>query len=51
MKLMRTSRGVPRQAAKVLRAALRIAHERDQRFVDEHVLEAVIEDVLVPVPA
>jgi hypothetical protein len=34
-----------------LRAALRLAHERDQSFVDEHVLEAAIEDVLAPVPA
>ncbi len=47
--LMRASRGVPRQASKVLRAALRIAHERDQAFVDEHILEAAIDDVLLTV--
>jgi type II secretory pathway predicted ATPase ExeA len=49
--LLRASRGLPRVAAKLLRAALRLAHERDQSFVDEHVLEAAIEDVLAPVPA
>jgi len=46
--LLRASRGLPRTASKVLRAALRLAHERDQRFVDEHILEAAIDDVLVP---
>lgn len=46
--LLRASRGLPRIASKLLQAALRIAHERDQSFVDEHVLEAAIEDVLVP---
>ncbi|MFQ5601583.1 MAG: ExeA family protein [Candidatus Krumholzibacteriia bacterium] len=49
--LLRASRGVPRIASKVLRAALRIAHERDQGFVDEHILEDAIEDVLVPIPS
>lgn len=49
--LWRASRGVPRTASKVLRAALRIAHERDQSFVDEHILEDAIEDVLVPIPS
>jgi type II secretory pathway predicted ATPase ExeA len=47
--LLRASRGVPRTTSKLLRAALRIAHEREQSFVDEHVLEAAIEDVLVPI--
>lgn len=46
--LLRASRGLPRIASKLLQAALRIAHDRDQSFVDEHVLEAAIEDVLVP---
>jgi MSHA biogenesis protein MshM len=46
--LLRSSRGLPRIASKVLCAALRIAHERDQSFVDEHILEAAIEDVLLP---
>jgi type II secretory pathway predicted ATPase ExeA len=47
--LWRTSRGLPRVAATLLRAALRLAHERDQSFVDEHVLEAALDDVVVPV--
>ena len=47
--LWRTSRGLPRLASKILRAALRLAHERDQSFVDEHVLEAALDDVVVPV--
>ena len=47
--LLRASRGLPRIASKVLRAALRLAHEREQSFVDEHILEAAIDDVLVPV--
>jgi type II secretory pathway predicted ATPase ExeA len=46
--LLRASRGLPRVASKLLRAALQLAHERDQSFVDEHVLEAAIDDVLVP---
>jgi type II secretory pathway predicted ATPase ExeA len=36
--LWRTSRGLPRNASKLLRAALSLAHERDQSFVDEHVM-------------
>ena len=47
--LWRTSRGLPRVAATILRAALRLAHERDQSFVDEHVLAAALDDVVVPV--
>lgn len=43
--LFRASHGVPRLASKLLRAALREAHGRDQTFVDEHVLEAAIDDM------
>jgi type II secretory pathway predicted ATPase ExeA len=39
--LFRASRGVPRIASKFLRAA----HDRDQSFVDEHVLDAAIEEL------
>ena len=46
--LLRASRGVPRVASKLLRAALRLAHEQDQGFVDEHLVEAAIDDALVP---
>lgn len=49
--LFRASRGVARIASRVLRAALREAHERDQGFVDEHVMEAAVEDVLAAVPS
>lgn len=47
--LWRSSRGVPRLAAKLLRDALRLAHERDQSFIDEHLLEAALDDMLVSV--
>jgi len=43
--LWRASRGLPRVASKLLRAALRQAHHRDQSFVDEHVIEATIEQM------
>lgn len=46
--LLRTSRGLPRIASKLLRAALRLAHERDQRFVDEHIVEDAVDEVLAP---
>lgn len=49
--LVRTSRGIPRIASKLLRAALREAHRRDQRFVDERALEAAIELVGLAVEA
>lgn len=42
--LFRSSRGLPRLASKLLRAALRAAHDRGQSFVDEHVLESAIEE-------
>ena len=47
--LLRASRGLPRLASKLLRACLGLAHERDQDFVDEHIVEAVLDDVLVSV--
>ncbi len=46
--LFRTSRGVPRTASKLLRAALRRAHDKDQSFVDEAVLEAALDETLLP---
>lgn len=46
--LLRASRGLPRVAAKLLRAALVRAHEQGQSFVDEHILEAVVDEVLLP---
>lgn len=50
--LVRASRGVPRIAARLLRAALRRAHERDQAFLDDRILEQAIDDLTTPaVPA
>jgi len=49
--LFRASRGVPRQASKILRTALRRAHEKDQNFVDEAVMELAIEEILQPAGA
>jgi MSHA biogenesis protein MshM len=40
--VFRASRANPRVASKLLRAALRSAHERNQSFVDEHILADVI---------
>ena len=47
--LLRASRGLPRVASKLLRAALTLAHERNQSFVDEHILGEAVDDVLMPV--
>ncbi len=44
--LYRASRGLPRVASKLLRASLWLAHERDQGFVDEHIMETAIEEGL-----
>lgn len=43
--LFRSSRGLPRVASKILRAALRLAHERSQSFVDEHTMQAATEEM------
>lgn len=48
--LFRASRGIARLASRLLRAALREAHERDQSFVDEHVMEAAVEETLAAAP-
>ncbi|MDP6423240.1 MAG: ATP-binding protein [Planctomycetota bacterium] len=41
--LFRTSKGMPRQAAHLLREAMIVAHEREQSFVDDTAVEAVLE--------
>jgi type II secretory pathway predicted ATPase ExeA len=43
--LFRSSRGVIRIASRLLRAALQRAHERDQNFIDDHILEAVLDEL------
>lgn len=49
--LFRASRGLPRVAAQLLRAALRTAHQRDQSFVDEHIMEHAIDNMAFAVEA
>lgn len=36
--LWRVSQGIPRIASRLLRASLMLAHDRDLRFVDEHII-------------
>lgn len=43
--LFRTSRGVSRVASRLLRAALRRAHEHEQDFVDDTTLQAVLDEM------
>ena len=43
--LFRASRGLSRQTSKIVRRALRIAHEREQSFIDDAVMEAAIAEV------
>lgn len=45
--LLRASRGLPRIASMLLRSALQIAHEREQSFIDDQILEAAIDDALM----
>jgi type II secretory pathway predicted ATPase ExeA len=42
--LFRASRGVPRRVSYLLREALMLAHERDKGFVDDSILEAVLDE-------
>jgi type II secretory pathway predicted ATPase ExeA len=49
--LFRASHGIPRVASRLLRTALREAHQRDQSFVDDHVVEAAIEQMGVAITA
>ncbi|MBV9946238.1 MAG: ATP-binding protein [Myxococcales bacterium] len=43
--LFRASRGVLRVASKILRVALRIAHDKNQAFLDERICEAAIAEL------
>ena len=49
--LFRTSRGVPRLASKILLTSLRRAHDKDQNFVDEAVMEQAIDETVLPTGA
>lgn len=42
--LFRVSRGVPRQAARLMREALIVAHEQQKNFLDEAILETVLDE-------
>jgi MSHA biogenesis protein MshM len=46
--LFRACRGVLRVASRLLRAALRIAHERGQGFLDESTLQAALDELGAP---
>jgi type II secretory pathway predicted ATPase ExeA len=46
--LFRTSRGLPRVAAKLSRAALRLAHERNQHFIDERTMDDALASIAAP---
>ena len=43
--LFRSSRGVLRVASKILRVAMRVAHDKNQAFLDEHALEAALAEL------
>jgi type II secretory pathway predicted ATPase ExeA len=43
--LYRSTRGVLRIASKVLRTALRVAHTRNQSFIDEQVMQAALDEM------
>ena len=43
--LFRASRGVPRIASRVLRAALKKAHAKNQNLVDDHLLRAAVDEL------
>lgn len=49
--LFRSSRGVPRTASRLLRAALRGAHDKEQSFIDEAVMERALDETLLPTGA
>ena len=44
--LFRASRGTLRLAARILRLALELAHDNDQSFIDDRLMDAAIELVL-----
>ena len=42
--LFRASRGVPRRVSRLVREALMLAHEHDKNFVDETMLETILDE-------
>ena len=49
--LWRVCHGLPRQASRLLRTSLMLAHERDQNFVDEHVMLDACEEMQLVRPS
>lgn len=43
--LYRSSRGLARVASKILRAALRLAHDNNQSFLDEHTMQLAVDQM------
>jgi len=43
--LFRASSGILRVAAKILRVAMRVAHDKNQAFLDEHIFEAAVAEL------
>lgn len=46
--LLRAGHGVPRAISRLLRAALRQAHKRNQNVVDDHAMQAAIDELTPP---
>jgi type II secretory pathway predicted ATPase ExeA len=49
--IWRVSQGIPRIASRLLRAALMLAHERDLRFVDEHIVLDACDQLMLERPS
>ena len=48
--LFRASRGIPRNASRILRTALILADERGQSFIDDSTMEAAVDDLSLALP-
>jgi type II secretory pathway predicted ATPase ExeA len=48
--IWRVSQGLPRTASRLLRASLMLAHERDLRFVDEHIVLDACDELMLERP-
>lgn len=48
--LFRASRGIPRNASRILRTALVFADERAQSFIDDSTMEAAVDDLSLALP-
>lgn len=49
--LWRVSQGIPRAASRLLRASLMLAHDRDLRFVDEHIVLDACDELMLERPS